>query len=306
MRKISAWSTLLGSAIVLAMYAGPANAQATRTWVSGVGDDVNPCSRTAPCKTFAGAISKTAASGEINCLDPGGFGGVTIGKNLTIACDYTEGGILASLTNGVNVNGNGIVVVLRGLDIEGAGNGLIGVNIIQAARVHIDKCVIHGFRGGSATGILVNSTTAAGIHVDLIDTWIGDNIKGITTQATAGFVTVSGDRVTIVGNSNGVETFSNNNFVHLTRSLLANNSASALIVSGGNGHISLNDSSVLLNGTGINAASTTGRISISNNNIYGNATGFNLGAGAQILSTANNRTADNGGATFPNGSIVLK
>ena len=54
----------------------PVNAQATRTWVSGVGDDVNPCSRTAPCKTFAGAISKTAAGGYINCIDPGGFGGV--------------------------------------------------------------------------------------------------------------------------------------------------------------------------------------------------------------------------------------
>src|SRR5438477_3797204 len=47
-------------------------AQATRTWVSGVGDDVNPCSRTAPCKTFAGAISKTAGGGEIDVLDPGG------------------------------------------------------------------------------------------------------------------------------------------------------------------------------------------------------------------------------------------
>ena len=83
-------------------YATPAAAQATRTWVSGVGDDVNPCSRTAPCKTFAGAISKTAAGGEINCLDPGGFGAVTITKSMTIACPYTEGGALAG--------GNGIIV----------------------------------------------------------------------------------------------------------------------------------------------------------------------------------------------------
>jgi len=153
MRKISVWSSVVGSAFVLAAHVAPAQAQATRTWVSGVGDDANPCSRTAPCKTFAGAISKTAASGEINCIDPGGFGAVTITKNLTIACEYTEGGILASLTNGININAAGIVVVLRGLDIEGAGNGLIGVNIVNAARVHIEKCVIHGFRGGSATGI---------------------------------------------------------------------------------------------------------------------------------------------------------
>jgi hypothetical protein len=61
-----------------------AQAQATRTWVSGVGDDANPCSRTAPCKTFAGAISKTAPCGEISVLDPGGFGAVTITKSITI------------------------------------------------------------------------------------------------------------------------------------------------------------------------------------------------------------------------------
>src|SRR5881628_2732870 len=72
--------------------------QATRTWVSGVGDDANPCSRTAPCKTFAGAISRTATKGEINCLDPGGFGGVTITKAITIKCHYTEGGVLVSGT----------------------------------------------------------------------------------------------------------------------------------------------------------------------------------------------------------------
>ena len=68
--------SLAAVATVLSLGAGAAQAQATRTWVSGVGDDANPCSRTAPCKTFPGAISKTAAGGEINCLDPGGFGGV--------------------------------------------------------------------------------------------------------------------------------------------------------------------------------------------------------------------------------------
>src|SRR3982751_3731335 len=88
----------LGLALALIALAIPASAsaQATRTWVSGVGDDANPCSRTAPCKTFAGAISKTANGGEINCLDPGGFGGVTITKSITIKCQYTEGGALVS------------------------------------------------------------------------------------------------------------------------------------------------------------------------------------------------------------------
>src|SRR6267143_1835853 len=88
--------------LILASASG-AHAQATRTWVSGVGDDANPCSRTAPCKTFAGAISKTAVNGEINCLDPGGFGAVTITKSITIDCDEVFASILYSGTNGINI-----------------------------------------------------------------------------------------------------------------------------------------------------------------------------------------------------------
>src|SRR5947209_14324710 len=94
MRRIALIGIIAGFLIPLAT--APASAQASRTWVSGVGDDANPCSRTAPCKTFPGAISKTAAGGEINCLDPGGFGGVTITKSITIKCHYTEGGVIVS------------------------------------------------------------------------------------------------------------------------------------------------------------------------------------------------------------------
>src|SRR5476649_276751 len=106
----------------------PANAQATRTWVSGVGDDVNPCSRTAPCKTFAGAISKTSASGEINCIDPGGFGALTITKAITISCEAGTAGVLVAGTNAFTISaGANDVIYLKGLDIEGVGSGLIGI-----------------------------------------------------------------------------------------------------------------------------------------------------------------------------------
>src|SRR5690349_8388073 len=100
----------------------PAHAQATRTWVSGVGDDANPCSRTAPCKTFAGAISKTAAGGEISVLDPGGFGAVTITKSISITNDGVgEAGILASGVTGINIPTAGIEVHVRGIVFDGAG-----------------------------------------------------------------------------------------------------------------------------------------------------------------------------------------
>src|SRR5205807_8536137 len=101
MRILRFTSNLLVLGILALGFTSMANAQSTRTWVSGVGDDANPCSRTAPCKTFAGAISKTISGGEIDCLDPGGFGQVTITKSITIDCDSGTGGVLGSAGSGV-------------------------------------------------------------------------------------------------------------------------------------------------------------------------------------------------------------
>src|SRR3954454_15934642 len=127
MRRILLFTLFAGLLFPLLALA-PAHAQATRTWVSGVGDDANPCSRTAPCKTFAGAISKTAAAGEINVLDPGGFGAVTITKSISITSTF-EAGVLVSGTNGIIVNlpTASDRVLLQGLDIEGLGTGINGV-----------------------------------------------------------------------------------------------------------------------------------------------------------------------------------
>ena len=110
-----------------------ASAQATRrTWVSGVGDDANPCSRTAPCKTFAGAISKTTAGGEINCLDPGGFGALTITKAITLDCNQVFGSVLVGGTNGIVVSaGPSDVVKILNLGIDGSGTGINGINYVS-------------------------------------------------------------------------------------------------------------------------------------------------------------------------------
>src|SRR4051812_34887770 len=159
MRKIALSLTVLGTVAVSSFMVAPAYAQATRTWVSGVGDDVNPCSRTAPCKTFAGAISKTAAGGEINCLDSGGFGTLTITKSISVLCNGVVGGVLAAGTNGFNINDiatatpGTVVVYLEGLDIDGAGTGLIGINFTSGLALHVKNTVIRDFRAGSAHGI---------------------------------------------------------------------------------------------------------------------------------------------------------
>jgi len=158
--------------------AGMAHAQASRTWVSGVGDDANPCSRTAPCKTFAGAISKTATGGEINTLDAGGFGGVTITKAITIASEGTgEAGVLVSGTNGIVVNAPaGSFVNLRGLQIEGLGTGLSGV-LVLGGDVYIDNCVIRNFRGSPGVG--VNSQPSGSARVTIANSVIMGNQIGV-------------------------------------------------------------------------------------------------------------------------------
>jgi Right handed beta helix region len=155
-----------------------ASAQATRTWVSGVGDDANPCSRTAPCKTFAGAISKTAAGGEINIIDPGGFGGVTITKSITIRGRGGTAGALVSGTNAFVINAAATdKVTIDGIDINGIGTGaqtsLTGIKVLSAARVNILNNEIYRFRAGVAV-----VPTSAETRVVLRNNQIHDNAIG--------------------------------------------------------------------------------------------------------------------------------
>src|SRR5436305_10403403 len=166
--------------LVLLIVSVAAQAQATRTWVSGVGDDANPCSRTAPCKTFAGAISKTAAGGEINVLDPGGFGAVTITKSITISSEGFEAGVRVSGINAIIINALSTdVVVLRGLDIEGLGTGLDGIKGLGGlAALHVEKCTINAFRGSNGSGIEIAPTTAGTTKVFIKDTIVRNNGQG--------------------------------------------------------------------------------------------------------------------------------
>jgi hypothetical protein len=214
MKMHSFWAGLF--AIVLMGLATPqiAHAQATRTWVSGVGDDANPCSRTAPCKTFAGAISKTAPAGEINVLDPGGFGAVTITKSITIRSDHVEAGVLVSGTNGIVINAAATdTVVLEGLDIDGVGAGLNGVQILGGNTVYVLRCAIRRF---SQSGVNVNSSTS-GIRVVIQDSVINFNATGVNVQGAGGATMIM--NTTIFANSSvGIQVTGAGNIVGMTNS----------------------------------------------------------------------------------------
>jgi hypothetical protein len=298
---------LVGVLIALSLFTSPASAQATRTWVSGVGDDANPCSRTAPCKTFAGAISKTAAGGEINCLDPGGFGALTITKSITISCEVGTAGVLVSGTNGINVAAAATdVVVLNGLDFQGLGSGLIGVSIGQASAVHIQHCRISGFRAGGAAGILFAPAAGTTEELFVSDTLITDNGTGsagggiIVQPNGSGVANAILTRLMVENNTLGIQSNGTGNTggisVFVTNTTVSGNTNAgihALSPSGGaNSFIFALRTTSVLNGTGfladgagvalldsVAARNATGVSAVNGGNIYtykNNAINFNL------------------------------
>ena len=182
-------------ALAFVAFSTPAFSQATRTWVSGIGDDANPCSRTAPCKTFAGAIARTAANGELNCIDPGGFGTVTITKSITIDCTGTFGSILASQANGININLPDSdlrqAVRLRGISIDGTANGLNGIRVLsEKTNVTIENVVIDGF---TQNGLSVESGASVVLsNVSIRGSGTGVSVTGKgTVRLTRSLITAN-------------------------------------------------------------------------------------------------------------------
>lgn len=307
MKKLRSTLQVLTLLVFMIGLASIAQAQ-TRTWVSGVGDDLNPCSRTAPCKTFAGAISKTADKGEIDCLDPGGFGTVTITKSITI--DGTTGAgfgsILASGTNGVNVNDsatatpNTIVVTLRNLSINGASTGFDGIRFISGKQLYVEGCNIFGFRGNgtNSDGLEIAVNSAAGIfNVYVNNTTFENNTgDGIRQGITAGTLNASYDSVRLIGNAKGLE--ATGGTANISNSVIDNNSTSGLLASGG-AIMNANNNVVTSNATGV--SSTTGStVRISLNSVHRNTTG--LSNTATMNSCSNNKVFGN--TTDVSGAIV--
>lgn len=208
----------LCTAAVVAGFSTLARAQASRTWVSGVGDDANPCSRTAPCKTFAGAISKTAAFGEINVLDPGGFGAVTITKSISIISDSIEAGVLVAGTNGIVVSvASTDRVVLDGLDFDGLGTGLNGIDVIGSGNIFVRNCKINGF---TQNGVNIVGTANARVLIE--NSQIFSNAGGVNVQGAGGAANSAAILHSIVDSNSSFAVQANGaaNFIGLMASVL--------------------------------------------------------------------------------------
>jgi hypothetical protein len=254
MRRSIAIAAVLAASL---LHAAPGNAQALRTWVSGVGDDINPCSRTSRCKTFAGAISKTIAGGEISVLDPGGFGQVNIAKSISIVSVGAEGGIVAATgSTGITINaGPTDVVQLNGLVIEGIGTGATGIRIVAAGAVHIRNCLIRGFQAGAGLGIDIAPSAITKVFIS--NCAVTKNIGGIRVKPTG---------------SGRAQVFLDH--VHLE-----NNAKTGLGAEGETAIVRLHASVITGNDTGIDIAHGS-VISFGNNAIGGNQTD---GAPSQVV-----------------------
>lgn len=296
MRKI----TLLNLLAITLMGTSVMYGQASRTWVSGVGDDANPCSRTAPCKTFAGAISKTAAGGEIDALDPAGYGAVTITKAITI-----DGGggqvasVLVSGTNGIVVQaGPSDVVILRNLRINGIGTGINGIRFLSGKDLNVENCYIFGFTT-NGLDIALNQATQATVHVfhSVFKQNGGVGIRA--TNAVAPSVKVGVDFSEIALDNIGVEAASHSS-IEINNSMIsaaASDGIKADSTTGPDSIIGIDHSEVLNGGNG--ATSTAGSIVIGDTTFaYNTGTAFNKTTGG-MFTFSDNRLHDNGANGTP-------
>lgn len=282
--------------LLFAAATGVASAQATRTWVSGVGDDANPCSRTAPCKTFAGAISKTAAGGIIDALDPGGFGAVTITKSITLENIGEVASVLVSGTNAIIVNAAPTdTVVLRGISIEGLGTGIHGVNFLAGAKLTVENCTIQKF---SQNGI--NFTPSGNAALVVTNSTINNNAgSGILVQGgastTATSVGASLSKVNLIENGTGFQVVKG--VAAIKDSAVNANTAFGIKALGtaSLARISVDDTLVndSLTGVGLISQGSQASIFLSRSTVAGNTTGVLPISSGLITSFGNNRLFGN-------------
>jgi len=316
-------ASLLGIALMFVVSAGSSHAQTTRTWISGDGDDANTCSRsvttagTGPCKTFAGAIAKTATGGEIDTLDPGGFGSVTVTKSITLASEGTgEGGILVAGTNGITVNcatDPNCTVVVRGLQIDGGpigSNSLNGIRFVAAGTLIVQNTVLRNFTGGSPNGYGISFQPNSAAKLVVTDSTIQNNGQPGSTfgggifinPAAGGSAKATILRTTVVNNILGIRADASNGatgpIAVTVQDCVVGHSVFGGIVSFSQAGqqpttVIVQGSTSNSNGAGLNANGPTATLRIGSSIVTNNNTAYTVSNGATMTSFGNNQIIDN-------------
>jgi hypothetical protein len=269
-------------------------AQATRTWVSGLGDDANPCSRTAPCLTFAGAFPKTATKGEIDALDMGDFGPVTLTKAITLDGHQMSGRIVATTgADGIEINaGPSDVVILRNLVISGDGVGRHGIRFIAGRALHVENCIVTGFTGNGIHFSPVNSGTFT-----LQDTVARNNaMAGIHVEPAAGIAKGLVARSSLSGNADGLLAGPNARVTLLSVVATGNTGRGFAAVGGtlGTAEIQVERSVSTFNAVGVSAGgSQSATVRLAQTTVLNNDQPVDAQESGIILSNGNNQILPN-------------
>jgi hypothetical protein len=280
----------------------PAQAQSTRTYVSGKGSDSNPCTATAPCVTLQGALAKTLAGGEIYTLNSANYGYVTINQAVSIVAGAGVSGVLASSNvSGITINaGANDIVNLRGLDVDGGGSGANGIQFTSGAELNIQDSAIRGFTNG------INFQPSGSGTLSVLSTLVSNNGTGILVQGAAGNAGFLND-VQLINNGTGLDAVGTNSTspvnVTLQNSLVANSSGVG-VLSGGSSNVWVSNSTIVNNGTGLEAQSSGALLSVTGSTATGNGTGWATANSGQVFSSGlNSINGNKTGNSSPPSSI---
>jgi hypothetical protein len=308
-------ANLIAVVVLLSLGTATMHGQATRSWVSSFGSDANPCSRTAPCKTFAGALAQTVAGGEIDVLDPGSYGPVTISQAVTIDGGGQIASVLVSSGNGVVVQaGPNDVVILRNLQVNGIGAGANGIRFLSGKNLSIENCVIFGF---VQNGVSINLSAAGTAHI--VDSVIknngscsgagctsgtGDGIFATTSSGTA-LVAVYNTKI-IGASNNGVEAGSNSR-ITVDRSLVSASLNNGVMADGTAGlcNIGIDNSDILYGGNGTTASNSGCFVNVSHTTIaYNSGTAYNPTNGGAVIAFGTGTTGNVVGSDLIHDNVV--
>jgi hypothetical protein len=294
-------SLLASSLLALAVSIAPAHAQQARSFVSGLGSDLNApnCTRTAPCRTFQKAHDNTLPTGEITVLDAGSYGAVTINRNTSVINDGVgEAGALVSgdavgITVAAGANDR---VSLRGLTIKGldpAFGNSNGIKFTSGASLTIENCAIRNMTG-DGIDVIANVAANAKVSFTISNTFVSDNGgNGIFLQPSgSGNVQVVFNRVEAYNNAaHGIavvgSSLSSIRFdVSVVDSVAAGNSLVGIIADSTNAVITMTvlRSVAANNGTGVAVAGAlVAGIGISESLVAGNTKGWETINGQGVL-----------------------
>jgi hypothetical protein len=311
-RTVSNAASLVAAVFVAAiLQLAPAYGQSARTYVSGTGNDSNPCTQASPCRTLQAALNLTQPRGEIQSLDSADYGYLTINQAVTLLGAHGATGVLAANVSGITINaGANDIVTLKGLEVDGGGSGVNGILFNSGAALSVQDSEIRGF----ATGISFQPKAASSFAVG--STILSNNTTGILFQTSTASTGVLSD-VHLVNNASGavVQGSSSSSVASLTvqNGVVANNGTVGLL-SNGYSSVNVSGTTIANNGTGVQAQGTNAVLQLAGAAVTGNSSGWIATNGGQVSSSgANNSIGGNaaGNAAPPNpsappGPMVVK